>query len=195
MKVIGITGGIGSGKSLVADIMKENFHAYLISTDQIAHMLMEKGKPSYNRILQYFGDEILNTSGEIDRKALGRIVYQDTEKLLTLNSFTHPFVMDYVKSLIKEKHKEGESLICVETALPAEAGLKEFCDAIWYVYAPEQIRRRRLIHSRNYGMEKIEKIFKSQISDSAYRRESTHIIMNDCPREKIIEQIEKLLEK
>lgn len=195
MKVIGITGGIGSGKSFIAGIMKENFHAYLINTDQIAHKLMEKGRISYELIVRYFGEKVLDTEGEIDRGALGRIVYQDPDKLLTLNSFTHPYVMEYVKRLIEERRRESETLICIETALPIEAGLKEFCDAIWYVYAPENTRRERLIRSRNYEKEKIDQILKNQISDRDYRKASTHIIINDCPKEKIVGQIEVLLEK
>ncbi|WMJ88411.1 dephospho-CoA kinase [Anaerocolumna sp. MB42-C2] len=195
MKVIGITGGVGSGKSLIAEIMKEHYHAYLINTDQIAHALMEKGKVCYNLIVNYFGEGILNSSGDINRIALGSIVYQTPEKLLILNSFTHPYVMAHVKKLIEEKREEDENLICVETALPLQAGLKDFCDAIWYVFAPEDIRRDRLKQSRNYDEQKIDQIFKNQISDSEYRNNSTQVIINDCSREKILEQIEVLLEK
>ncbi len=195
MKVIGITGGIGSGKSMVADIMREDFHAYLINTDQIAHKLMEKGKISYQLIVEHFGEKILTPSGEIDRSAMGRLVYRAPEKLLILNSFTHPYVMDYVRKLIEEKSKENVGLIGVETALPIEAGLHTFCDAIWYVFAPDNIRRERLKESRNYEEEKINQIFKNQISDEDYRKASTHVLINDGPREKIAGQIEVLLEK
>ena len=195
MKVIGITGGIGSGKSMVADIMREDFHAYLINTDQIAHKLMEKGRISYQLIVEYFGEIILTPSGEIDRSALGRLVYQAPEKLLILNSFTHPYVMDYVRKLIEEKGKENAGLICVETALPIEAGLHTFCHAIWYVFSPDNLRRERLKEARNYDDEKINQIFKNQISDGDYRKASTHVLINDGPREKIAEQIEVLLEK
>ena len=195
MKVIGITGGIGSGKSMVADIMRDDFHAYLINTDQIAHKLMEKGRISYQLIVEYFGEKILTPSGEIERSTLGKLVYQAPEKLLILNSFTHPYVMDYVRKLIEEKGKENENLICVETALPIEAGLRTFCDAIWYVFSPDNLRRERLKESRNYEEEKINQIFKNQISDEDYRKASTHVLINDGSREKIIAQIEVLLEK
>lgn len=195
MKVVGITGGIGSGKSTVAFILEERFHAYLIYTDKIAHMLMRKGMISYNLIVDYFGEQVLDTDGEIDRKILGSIVYQDPAKLIHLNSLTHPYVMDYVKNLIKTKQEENTQLICVETALPIEAGLKEFCDEIWYVYAPEDIRRERLQKSRNLSIEKLNDIFNKQISDKLYREISTHIIENDSANEKIIRQIEILLEK
>lgn len=194
MKVIGITGGIGSGKSLVSDIMRDTFHAYLINTDQIAHKFMEKGEVSYRLIVEYFGEEILSPSGEIDRGVLGKIVYKDEDKLLKLNSFSHPYVMEYVRNLITEKKKEKIELICVETALPIQAGLKDFCDAIWYVYAPEGVRRERLKQSRNYDEQKMNEIFKNQISDFEYRNVSTHVIINDYPIEKIKEQIQILLE-
>ena len=195
MKVIGITGGVGSGKSLIADIMKEHYHAYLINTDQIAHVLMEKGQICYNLIVNYFGEEILNSSGNINRGALGNIVYQTPEKLLILNSFTHPYVMAHVKKIIEEKREEDFELICVETALPIQAGLKDFCDAIWYVFAPEDIRRHRLKQLRNYDEHKIDQIFRNQINDLDYRSSSTQVIINDSSREKILEQIEVLLEK
>ncbi len=103
--------------------------------------------------------------------------------------------MDYVRKLIKEKGKENKALICVETALPIEAGLDTFCHAIWYVFSPDNLRRERLKESRNYEDEKIDQIFKTQISDEDYRKASTHVLINDGPREKIAEQIEVLLEK
>ncbi len=195
MKVIGITGGAGSGKSMIAEIMKNNYHAYLINTDRTAHKLMEKGEISYRLIVAYFGNGILNPSGGIDRAALGNIVYHHPDKLLKLNSFTHPYVMDYVRKLIEKKKEEKEELICVETALPIQAGLKDFCDEIWYVFTPEAVRRERLMQTRNYEGQKIDKLFRNQISDEEYRKTSTHIIINDCPKEKIMEQIKVLLEK
>ncbi len=195
MKVIGITGGIGSGKSMIAEILKNNYNAYLINTDRIAHMLMEKGQISYNLIVQYFGEDILNPCGDIDRTVLANIVYHDKDRLLKLNSFTHPYVMDYVRNLIEERKRENEELICVETALPVQAGLKDFCDAIWYICAPDGIRRERLKQVRNYDEQKIDRIFKNQISDSEYRKVSTHILINDSTKAKIMEQIEALLEK
>jgi dephospho-CoA kinase len=195
MKVVGITGGIGSGKSTISDILKDNYRAHLISTDAVAHDLMKKDMICYKKIVEYFGIHILDSNGEIDRKKLASIVYNDKDELLKLNSFTHPYVMDYVKNLIVQKQKVGISLICVETALPVEAGLKDFCDEIWYVYALEDIRKQRLIENRQYPEKKIEEILKNQISDEDYRKASTQIIENNCSKEKIIEQIEALLEK
>ncbi len=194
MKIIGITGGVGSGKSTVADILEERFHAFLINTDRIAHMLMQKDMQSYRKIVGHFGEEILDENGEIDRGRLSGIVYRDPEKLKLLNSFTHPYVMDYVAKLIEKKKDEGTKLLCIETALPNEAGLTELCDEVWYVYASEDARKARLAESRAYSEEKIDNIFRRQISDGEYRRLGTHVINNDCSRERLEEQIEVLLE-
>lgn len=195
MKVIGITGGVGSGKSTITEILKEQYHAFLISTDQVAHMLMQKDKISYKLIVEHFGQSILNENKEIDRTLLGIIVYQDSSKLTLLNSLTHPYVMDYVCNLIRIKRAEKIELVCVETALPIEAGLKDFCDEIWYISAPESVRRGRLKKDRNYSEQKIDNIFKNQISDEDYRKASTHTLNNDCSKEIISNQIEILLEK
>lgn len=195
MRVIGIIGGVGSGKSFVADLLEKEFHAYLINMDKIAHKLMQKDEISYRHILSYFGEDILDKDKEIDRVKLGSIVYQDTEKLLKLNSFTHPFVLDYTRKLLEEKNKEKQELICIETALPGEANIRQFCDEIWYVYTPVEIRKDRLRRDRQYDEVKIERIFKNQLSDEEYNKFSTHILNNDGPKDKIIAQIEVLLEK
>lgn len=194
MKIIGITGGIGSGKSTISKILKEQYNAYIIDTDSIAHRLMSNGNVSYELILEYFGEEILNEDKEINRVKLGQVVYDNKEKLLKLNSFTHPYVMDHVKDLIRI-HKDSHSIIGVETALPLEANLISFCDEIWFVQASNDIRRKRLMESRGYSKEKIDAIFSKQISDSEYEKLSTHIIHNDGNMDKILKEIQVSIEK
>lgn len=195
MKVIGITGGVGSGKSTITEILKDKYHAYLLNTDQIAHKLMQKGEISYNLIVEYFGTEILDDKGNIHRPTLGAIVYNNSDKLLKLNSFTHPYVMGYVKDIISQKRNESSNLICIETALPAEAGLKDICDEIWYIYASEEVRRERLKKSRDYSSEKIDTIFKNQLKDNEYKNICTYQINTDKDMENITKQIEFLVEK
>lgn len=195
MKVIGITGGVGSGKSTVTDILKEKYNACLINTDQVAHKLMEKGQVSYNEIVRYFGPGVLDEKGEISRSSLGAIVYQNPEKLLKLNSFTHPYVMGYVRELIEQKKDEGVRIVCVETALPSEAGLKNLCDEVWYIYAPEEVRRERLIQSRSYSDEKIYSIFQNQLKEEDFKKISDYTIHTDCDMENVKEQIRFLVEK
>jgi dephospho-CoA kinase len=195
MKVIGIIGGVGSGKSFVADILEKEFHANLINMDKIAHKLMQKGGISYDFIVEYFGNEILKEDGEIDRAKMAKIVYQNPEQLQKLNSFTHPYVLQYTKNYLEEKRENKEELVCIETALPVEARISEFCDEVWYVFSAMDVRRERLKKGRQYDEQKIEQIFTNQISDENYRKFSTHIIVNESSKAKILEQIEVLLEK
>ena len=195
MKVIGITGGVGTGKSIVTKILEEHYGAHTIGTDQVAHTLMEKGQISYNLIRQYFGDEILDHDGNIDRGKLGFIVYRDENERLKLNSFTHPYVMEEVKNIIETKRKENYKYVCVETALPVEAGLKDFCDKIWFIYSSDEIRAKRLKESRNYSDEKIKDIMSKQLSKEEYEKYSTDVIINENSRSQIISQIDDILER
>lgn len=193
MKVIGITGGIGSGKSMVCEILQNHYGAYLINMDQIAHSLMEPGEISYELILRDFGRDVLDDRERINRKKLGEIVYQDEEQLKLLNSLTHPYVLSYVKDLIHEKSMVKEKLICVESALPVEGKLTEICDEVWYVKASDTIRRERLMNSRNYSKEKIDNIFNKQISEEEYKKIGSKIIYNETSQDELIKQIDYLL--
>lgn len=192
-KVIAITGGVGSGKSTVTKILEEKYEAFLINTDKIAHSLMKRGAISYRLIVEYFGETILDENKEINRRVLGEVVYKEKEALKKLNSFTHPYVMKEVNHIIEEQRKKSISIICVETALPKEANLKSFCDQIWFVYTPMEVRKERLRTYRNYTDEKINKIMKNQLSDEEYKRLSTHVIMNEESLEMVEKQIDEIL--
>lgn len=104
--VIGITGGVGSGKSTVTSILRDKYKAFIINTDKIAHTFMEKDQISYKLIVTHFGSKVLDKKGDIDRGKLSLIVYNNNEELEKLNSFTHPYVMAKVKNIIKEKIKK-----------------------------------------------------------------------------------------
>lgn len=192
--IIGITGGIGSGKSAASDILEQKFDAYIINMDSVAHKLMSNGNISYQLIVNFFGNEILQDNKEIDRKKLAKIVYEDKVKLSILNSFTHPYVLDCVAGLIKE-NKSKYSIIAIETALPVEGKLNSFCDEIWYVHTPVEIRKDRLIKKRGYTEDKVEQILAKQISEEAYKSLSSHVIINDEGTDKVFSQIQVLIEK
>jgi dephospho-CoA kinase len=180
MKVIGLTGGIGSGKSRVADLLQKEFLAYVIYTDEIARDQMRQGGCSYEKVVKQFGREILDDSGEIDRNKLAKIIFQKEELVKLMNSLTHPNVHQEVLRQIEEVKSKGKhySAIFVETALLFEAGYQNFCDEIWYVHAPITDRMKRLRESRGYSEEKIESIIKKQKSEEYFLKNSTVIIEN-----------------
>lgn len=131
MKVLGITGGIGCGKSTVIDILKENYQCYIINTDQIAAELMKKDNLAYEKVVEYFGEEILDEDGEINRKKLASRVFKSEMDLLKLNSFTHPLVREEVitqvhqmREMAETEPEKAQELVIIETAFRMKQDLR-----------------------------------------------------------------------
>lgn len=190
--VIGITGGVGCGKSTIIAIMKERYDFTVMEADKIGHLLMKKGEKVYDTIVRCFGKDILDEDGNIDRSCLGAIVFNDSYKLDKLNSIIHPGVRNYIEDCIKNA-KPGENFL-IEAALLLEAGYRDVCDQIWYIYASEDVRRRRLKESRGYSDEKITQIMKNQLDSKEFMRLTDYTIDNNDDVDKTLEQIEKILE-
>lgn len=181
MKVIGLTGGVGCGKSFVAGVAVQFFPILHISTDDIAREQMKKDGCSYKAVLENFKDEnLLTPEGELNRAALAEIVFKNPEKLKLLNSITHPRVIEEMNRRIEEARQGGEyEAVLVESALIFESGINKCCDQVWYVYAPEDTRKARLAASRGYSQEKIKSIFDDQLSEEEFRKQADVVIFND----------------
>lgn len=193
--VIGITGGIGAGKSFVLDIMREEFQARVIDADEVVHLLMQPPHSCYERIADTFGKKILDSKGEINRKKLGSIVFQDPQKLNSLNQILHPMVKQYIKGEISCSILENPTqIIVIEGALLIEDHYDKICDEIWYIYADENVRRERLKTYRGYTDEKIDSILKNQLTDQKFRENCHKIIVNNGEREKTLLEIKNALE-
>ena len=182
MKVIGLTGGIGSGKSFVAHVAEKYFKILHISTDEIARRQMLKGGVSYKRVIEEFSGYIsglIREDGEIDRQVLSKLVLNDRNMLEKLDGITHPAVIDEVNRMIEEEKEAGiYDAVLIETALIYEAGMDVICDEVWYVYAPLETRRKRLSESRSYSDEKIDGFFNGQLSEEEFLRRSTRTVPN-----------------
>ncbi|MBQ7265636.1 MAG: dephospho-CoA kinase [Firmicutes bacterium] len=160
MIVIGLTGLSGSGKGVVASILKK-CGAFVFDCDEIAHSNMAKGGCAYADIVEYFGEDILNTEKEIDRKKLGDIVFSHKEKLKKLNALTHGRVYEYIQQklpLLKE------DIAVIDAPLLLDSGLYRICDKIWVVKADEDVRKKRIAERDGISQERIEKRFKNQKS-------------------------------
>lgn len=194
MKVIGLTGGIGSGKSLVAKILKEKHGAHILNTDGIAREQMEPGGACYQGVVDYFGKEILLEDGTINRSKLAEIVFDDKDKLLILNELTHPKVLVAVKDEIHAMQEKGTTpYLVVETALMIESGYDYVCDEVWYVHTSEEVRRERLKRERQYSEEKINAIFEKQSKTDAFRARFPKVIENIGDITMLEQQVETLL--
>lgn len=205
MKIIGITGSVGSGKTTVARCLEQEFGARLLLTDEIAHMFMQPEEKGYLEIVRIFTDDILeeNTSWKqdaegirgIDRKKLGACVFGQPEKVKILNDIIHPLVNQYVARVIEEEKQRGTlSYLVIESALLIEAGYEAICDELWYVTADDKVRRERLKASRGYSDEKIDAILKNQLSDDEFRNHCAKIFINNGDAAEISRQVQVLLE-
>lgn len=196
MKVIGITGGIGCGKSFVMEQLKERHHVAIILTDLVAHELMEPGKKSYEQIVAHFGSQILDAQGIIDRKALGSIVFQEPKQLQILNQITHPNVKAEVIQRINRIKEEGvASMIAVEAALLIEDHYDQICEELWFVDAKDEVRIERLMQKRGYTREKCLSIMEKQLSREQFLKHCKRVIYNDTTKEDVIRQIDKIMKE
>ncbi len=194
MKVIGITGGVGAGKSRILNFLKETFHARVFEADKAGHQVMEPGTKGFREILSVFGQEILGEDGRIDRESLGALVFSDGEKRIRLDRIIHPAVKEMAVEEIARAREEGEaSLFVIEAALLIEDHYEEICEELWYIYADRKVRRERLRTFRGYPEEKITAIFESQLSDEKFREHCQEVIDNSGSIEKAYEQIRELL--
>ena len=191
MKVIGITGGVGSGKSEVLGILERDFGAELLIADEIAHQVMEPGMPAYRRILEALGTDFLSEDGSIDRKALAKRLFGDGEALGTVNSIVHPTVWQAIEEGIRCSRKE---LVIVEAALFDEEHNGLF-DQVWYIFTSEENRISRLMKSRGYSREKCLDIMRSQKSESEFRAMADRVIDNNKTVADVKRQIETILKE
>ena len=192
-KVIGVIGGAGSGKSELLKIFEKKYHACLLIADDIARELSAPGGGSYKKIVEAFGEEILNGDLTIDRKKLADLVSHQKELLETLNGITHPDVREEILRRMDAAKAEGYKYIVLEAALLVECGYRSLCDEFWYVYASEDVRRQRMKSTRNYSDEKIDAIMRNQLSDAQFRENCDKVIENNSTVENLEKEIEENL--
>lgn len=188
-KIIGITGGVGAGKSSVLDILKNKFGARVILADLVAHDLMEPGMDGLKRVTEALGTSFIKEDGSVDRKALAEIIFHDEEALKTMNGIIHPMVWERIK---EEALRCEEYFVIVEAAIfdTAPEGLFE---DVWYVYTTEENRILRLMESRGYTREKCVSIMKEQDSDEEFRARCGRVIDNNGNAEDTVKQIKEIL--
>jgi dephospho-CoA kinase len=194
MKVIGLTGNIGCGKSVVASMFRE-LGAVIIDADQVARLVVEPGQPAWKEIVERFGKEVLNPDGTINRSRLGEIVFRDEEKREELNRITHPRIIERIKEIIEKYRKEGAKIVIIEAALIVEkGGMKPIIDDLIVVTADEETQMRRLTQMVGLSQEDALLRIKSQMPTSEKIKHATYVIDNSGGLEETREQVKKVWE-
>ena len=189
--IIGITGGIGAGKSEVLKYVAEKYNCRVIYSDQVANDIKKKGFPAYDELVKLLGKGILGPDEEIDKKKMASAIFNDKDMLKNVNNILHPAVNTFIINIIETERKKNKlDFVFVEAALLIENGYKDIVDELWYVYADENVRRRRLRESRGYWDEKITDIFKSQLDDKTFRENSDFVIDNSSSLDEMEAQID-----
>lgn len=195
MKFIGITGGVGAGKSTVLTLLKENYNCIVVLADEVAAELMNPGHDCYERVIRLPWDrQILNSDGTIDRAAMAASMYADEDLREYVNSIVHPAVEFEVLNRVERARKEHNiEYFFLEAALLIECGYGRLVDEMWYIFATEDIRRNRLRESRGYSDGRIDAMLKSQKSDQEFRANCQIIIDNSGTTEETLAQIQNIL--
>ncbi len=190
MTIIGLTGGIGSGKSTASHFFKER-GIVVLCADTIAHQVIQPGTTAYKKIVHFFGKEILSPNKSINRQSLGALVFQNRSHLKQLNLITHPEVLKEFKKQIR--HFKNERLVILDVPLLFESGMDKLCNYIILVSLSKKLQTLRIRKRDGLSETEIKKRIDSQMSLAEKRKRSDFIIDNSGTLAKTKKQIEKIL--
>lgn len=213
MTVIGITGGVGAGKSQILEILRDEYGAFVLLADQVAAELEEPGQEGYSLLAEKLGTGILGADGRLDRMAFAQMIFKDSRLLAEVNAMIHPLVWKVIGERLKayksQEEADGQAgnapgqpgaarrggslLAAVEAALFDEQS-RQICHTLWYIDASEENRIQRLMEHRGYTLEKCRDIMKNQRSREEYLALADEVIDNNGTLEQVRGQIARLLE-
>ncbi|MCC8069864.1 MAG: dephospho-CoA kinase [Ruminococcus sp.] len=176
--IVGLTGQTGAGKTTVSEMFLENGF-YIINADLIARMVMDKDTPCLNDVVSAFGNDILNENGELNRRRLSDIIFNDKNQLERLNSITYPYIVEKIQVMINSALTFCSNKILIDAPTLFESGCNKLCDIIVSVVSNRDLRLRRIISRDNITKSQAESRIKSQLSEDFFRTHSDYIIENN----------------
>lgn len=192
---IGITGGIGAGKTEILSYIGKHYKCEIYLADQVAHEVKKPGTECFRALIDLLGREILASDGQIDKGRMAEKIFGDSSLLEKVNGIIHPAVKVYLLEHLEKAREAGEvELFFVEAALLIECGYRKLVDEMWYIYADENVRRNRLKQARGYSGKKIESIMSKQLSEQKFRENCDFIIDNSGTLADSYRQIDRKLE-
>lgn len=196
MKFIGITAGVGAGKSAILDFIREHYRAKVVLADDLAKELMEPGTACHKKLLEAFGgDGVFDETGVMDREKMAALLFTKPEKRQEMNAIVHPAVKEEILRQVAEEREKGElSYFFLEAALLIEEHYDAICDELWYIYTSEEKRRQRLEQNRGYSPERIERMMASQLPEQVFFEHCAVVIDNNGTPEEAIRQVTEILD-
>ncbi len=192
MPTVGLTGGIGSGKSTVAGILAD-LGAFVVDADRVGHEIYLPGTPGWEQVVEAFGRKVVGADGTIDRKVLGAIVFSDLDELARLNGIVHPLIGDSVRDRVAASlAAEPTRPVVVEAALLIEASWYEFVDEVWVVEVAPETVIERVTSSRSMDAAAVQARIDAQLSTEERRRVADVVIANDGTPAELRRKLEKL---
>ncbi|GAA2859953.1 dephospho-CoA kinase [Lactobacillus intestinalis] len=192
--VLGLTGGIATGKS-TADKFFEEKNIPIVDCDEIAHNIMNVNKPAWKDIKEVFGDEYLNEDQTINRKKLGKLVFNDPTKMKILNEITHPRIFQEMESQIAQYKSEGYSLIIVDAPVLFESHSEKYYNETLVISLPQDLQLKRLMARNNLTKEEALSRINSQMSLKEKEARATYVIENTGSVEDLYKKLNELLTK
>ncbi|MDN9008458.1 dephospho-CoA kinase [Brevibacillus laterosporus] len=190
--ILGLTGGIASGKSTVAAMLRER-GVTVIDADLIAREVVEVGKPAYKGIVKYFGTSVLDETGALNRAVLGEIIFSDREKRMVLNEIVHPEVRKEMRLQATLAQERGERLVFMDIPLLYESKLTYMVDRVVVVYVPESVQFIRLMERDEFDEEQAKKRLRAQMSIEEKRKLANYVIDNQGSRSDTQKQVDELV--
>ena len=191
MKVIGLTGGIGSGKSTVSRFLGE-MGAVVLDADKVGHQAYQPGTETWKELVAAFGEDIVDPDSTIDRRMLGAIVFADPEALAHLNRIMHPRMFDMMKARIEEYRGQGTEVVVLEAAILLEANWTPLVDEVWVTVASESTVVQRTRERTGLPEEQIKARIRSQLSNEERSQQAKVVITNDGDLEELRVKVEEL---
>ena len=191
MKVIGLTGGIGSGKSTVSRLLAE-LGSVVLDADKVGHEAYQPGTETWKALVAAFGEGIVAPDGTIDRKNLGAIVFSDPEELARLNQIVHPRMFDMMKARIEQHREQGVAIVVLEAAILLEANWTPLVDEVWVTVASELVVVRRTMERTGLPEEQIRARIGSQLSNEERTKQAKVVIRNDGSLQELEARVHEL---
>lgn len=191
MYLVGLTGGIGSGKSTVSRLLRER-GITVVDADRIARDVVRAGSEGFERLVERFGEEVVAGDGELDRQRLADIVFEDDAARDDLDDIVHPLVGERIGARLAEL-RGTEEIVVLDVPLLVESGMHEGCDAVIVVSAPEDVRVERLRRDRGMDPSQVRARIRAQATDEDRRAAATHVIDNSGDLDDLERQVDGVL--